>query len=280
MNKPATLDAGPDWHKIQQIVKWLVYAFLIVNFVFYIVEDVTRAAHTLHAGSTFLDWTSAFATTIDESAWFLLLAMFEIETYIVEDEDLTGWIATALHGVRLLCYALLAHTIYAFLTVVLTLQPTVVVENVSSLCDMNDADVSYVYNLEYTDVNEQTCANLSTDNQFFWVADDPVVTDAAGLALERDLAIADLVEAVLWLMAILAIEVVVRLQGQGVSGGRAISIANKSTYVLYAGIIVIGLYWATLSHYLYLWDEVVWILGFIAIEFNLSEWRDEMIGIR
>jgi len=268
--------AGPDWHKIQQIVKWLVYALLIVNFGFYFIEDSRRAVFTLHAGSTFLDWTSAFATTIDESAWFLLLAMFEIETYVLEDEELTGRVAMTLHGVRLLCYAMLAHTVYAFVVVVSSLQPTLAVEGVSSLCDLTDSGVSFVYNLEYTDINEQTCNDLSNDTDFYHVANDPVVTDMAGLSLERDLALADLAEAVLWLLAILAIEIVVRLQGRGVSGGRIISTANALKVIIYATLIGLGVYWATLSHWLYLWDELLWIGGFSAIEMNLSEWRDEL----
>jgi len=276
VNQSTTLGAGPDWHKIQQIVKWMVYALLIVNFVFYILEDSRRAVFTLHAGSTFLDWTSAFATTLDESAWFLLLAMFEIETYVLEDEDLTGWVAMTLHGVRLTCYALLAHTVYAFLIVVSSLQPTVAVEGISDLCDLTDADVSFVYNLEYTDINDQTCDDLSSDTEFYRVAKDPVVTDMEGLSLERDLALADLAEAVLWLLAILAIEVVVRLQGHGVSGGKIISTANALKVIIYASLIGLGVYWATLSHWLYLWDELLWIGGFAAIEMNLSEWRDEI----
>jgi len=276
MNQSATLSTGPDWHKIQQIVKWLVYALLIVNFVFYIIEDSRRAVFTLHAGSTFLDWTSAFATTLDESAWFLLLAMFEIETYVLEDEDLTGWVALALHGVRLVCYGLLAHTIYAFVIVVSSLQPTVAVEGASSLCDLTDTDVSYVYNLEYTDINAENCNDLSSATEFYWVAADPVVADSDGLSLERDLALADLAEAVLWLFAILAIEIVVRLQGHAVTGGRLISTLNSLKLLIYASLIGLGLYWATLSHWLYLWDELLWIGGFAAIELNLSEWRDEI----
>ncbi len=276
MNQSALLNTGPDWHKIQQVIKWVVYALLIVNFVFYIIEDVGRAVHTLHSGSTFLDWTSAFATSIDESAWFLLLAMFEIETYVLEDEELKGWVALSVHGVRLFCYALLAHTVYAFLMVVLSLQVTTPVEDVTTLCDLNGADVSYVYNLEYTDVNEQTCTDLSTARQFYWVATDPVVTDEQGLNLERDLAVADLVEAIFWLLAVLAIEVTVRLQAKGVTGGKTISAANGAKIVLYASIIAIGVYWATLSHWLYLWDELVWIGGFAVLEMNLSEWRDEI----
>ena len=276
MNQSAVLNTGPDWHKIQQVIKWVVYALLIVNFVFYIIEDVGRAVHTLHSGSTFLDWTSAFATSIDESAWFLLLAMFEIETYVLEDEELKGWVALSVHGARLFCYALLAHTVYAFLMVVLGLQATTPVEDVTDLCDMNGADVSYVYNLEYTDVNEQTCTDLSTARQFYWVASDPVVTDEQGLNLERDLAVADLAEAIFWLLAVLAIEVTVRLQAKGVTGGKTISAANGVKIVLYASIIAIGVYWATLSHWLYLWDELVWIGGFAVLEMNLSEWRDEI----
>ena len=276
MNQSVTLSTGPDWHKIQQIVKWLVYALLIVNFVFYIIEDSRRAVFTFHAGSTFLDWTGAFATSIDESAWFLLLAMFEIETYVLEDEDLTRWVAIALHGVRLVCYALLAHTIYAFVIIVSSLQPTVAVEGASSLCDLTDADVSYVYNLEYTDINAETCNDLSSATEFYWVAEDPVVADIDGLSLERDLALADLAEAALWLLAILAIEIVVRMQGHGVSGGRLISTLNSLKLLIYASLIGLGIYWTTLSHWLYLWDELVWIGGFAAIEMNLSEWRDEI----
>ena len=57
-------------HKLQQAVKWTVYSLLIVNFLFYFLEDLERARHVLHSGSTFLDWTSEFNTSIDEIAWF------------------------------------------------------------------------------------------------------------------------------------------------------------------------------------------------------------------
>ena len=264
-------------HKIQQAVKWTVYTLLIINFVFYVFEDSARAVHTLHAGSTFLDWTSEFATSIDESAWFLLLFMFELETYVVADEDWKGWIAHTVRGVRLFCYLLIAHTVYAFTIVVIGLQPTVAVEGVSDLCGLTGADVSYVYNLEYTQVNDQTCGELSGESQFYWLADNPVVSDMAGLNLERDLAWADVIEAVVWLLILLAIETVVRLQSRGVTGGALISIGNALKIFLYLMLIALGVYWATLSHWLYFWDELVWIGGFAAIEMNVSKWRDELL---
>ena len=41
-------------------------------------------------------------------------------------------------------------------------------------------------------------------------------------------------------------------------------------------LFAIAAYWATLSHWLYAWDEFLWIAGFAAIEMNVSEWRDEL----
>ena len=269
-----------DLHKVQQIVKWAVYTFLLINWGFYIGEDWTVASHTLTADSTFLDWTSEFATSIDESAWFILLFMFELETYILEDETWTGWVAHTVRGARLLCIAMIAHTVYPFFITLINIQPTVPVENVSDLCEMTSADVSFVRNLEYTDVTAETCGELSNATQFYWIADNPVVSDQAGLDLERDLAVADLVESCLWVLVLLAIEIVVRLQDKGIISGTLIRGATWAQFVIYAGIISIGIYWALLSHWLYLWDEFVWIMGFVLIEMNISEWRDEIIEER
>ena len=262
--------------KIQQIVKWTVYALLIVNFGFYIEEDWGRAIHTIGTQSPFLKWTSAFATSIDELAWFILLFMFELETYVLSDEDLKGWITRALHGVRLFCYVMIAHTIFAFTDTVIDLQPTVPVQGVTDLCMMTDAEVSYVYNLQYTAVDEESCGALSDASAFFMLPDDGIVSDGRGLELERDLAWADLLEVTVWLLILLFIEMTVQLQNRGITGGPLITTGNTVKLILYSILIVEGIYWATLSHWLYLWDELLWIGGFAAIEMNVSDWRDEL----
>jgi hypothetical protein len=277
MIKRLALSPNWDMHKIQQAVKWTVYTLLIINFGFYIAEDWNRAVHTLVSGSTFLNWTSEFATSIDESAWFLLLFMFELETYVIADKDWSGWIQRSVRGLRLFCYVMLAHSVYAFTFIVINLQPTTLVEGVSSLCEMTDHNVSYVYNLEYTEINDQTCGGLSAETEYYWLADDPLVSDMPGLILERRLAWADLIEVVVWLLILLAIEVAVRLQSQGVTGGTIISTGNAIKLFLYGTLALLAIYWATLSHWLYFWDEFVWIAGFAAIEMNLSEWRDELL---
>ena len=264
-------------HRIQQAVKWTVYTLLLVNFGYYIAEDVVRGTHTLTAESTFLQWTSNFAVTLDEAAWFILLFMFELETYALSDEALKGWVSRLLHGVRLVCFVMIAHTIYAYGNAVITLQPTVPVEDATHLCDLADQDLSYVYNLKYTDITRETCNELSNATQFYRVGNDPVVSDMAGLSLERQLAWADVYEGIAWLLALLAIEVVVRLQDRGLTAGALMQTAKWGKNVLYLSILGVGVYWATLSHWLYLWDEILWIGGFMAIDMNLSEWRKEML---
>ncbi len=264
-------------HTLQQTVKWIVYALLIVNWGFYIYEDWNRAVHTLNPDSTFLEWAREFATSIDESAWFILLFMLELETYIVEEEDWTGWVAKTVHGVRMVCFAMILHTVYAFALTVIDYQPTVVVENVSNLCELSNDEVSFVYNLEYTEITRQTCGSLSGESQFYRVGHDPVVSTLAGLNIERDLAWADLVEVVSWLLIIIAIEIVVRLQARGVTGGTLISVLNKLKLFFYLILFGLAAYWASLTHWLYTWDTFVWIAGFAAIEMNISEWRDELL---
>ena len=278
MTSATTFSASFDAHRVQQAVKWAVYGLLIVNFGFYIFEDWTRAAHTLHEGSSFLDWTSEFATSLDESAWFLLLFMFELETYVLEDRHWKRWVALSVRGVRLFCYVLIAHTVYAYALSLINLQPSVPVEDARDLCGLADADVSYVYNLEYTAIDQGNCGELSSAAEFYWVGKDPVVSDLAGLNLERDLAWADMIEVVAWLVILLAIELVVRLQDRGLTGGALIATANSAKILLYLLLIGIGAYWASLSHWLYLWDELLWIGGFAAIEMNVSEWRKELLG--
>ena len=108
------------------------------------------------------------------------------------------------------------------------------------------------------------------------MGEDPVVSDLAGLQLERYLVWTDLAEAVIWLLILLSIELVVRLQDRAITSGTTIATTNMIKKFLYLSLLIMGVYWASLGPWLYFWDEIVWILGFAAIEMNVSEWRDEL----
>jgi len=43
-------------------------------------------------------------------------------------------------------------------------------------------------------------------------------------------------------------------------------------------LLVLCVYWGSLGHGLYTWDNFIWFAGFAAIEMNFSEWRDEILS--
>ena len=267
-------------HRLQQSFKWIVYFLLVVNFGFYLADDLSRALLTQNQDSTIWQWVREFATSIDESAWFILIIMLELETYVLEDRHLGKGVRRTLRAVRLGCCVMIAYAIFAFGQYAFTIAQSAPVANVSNLCEFADtsADTNIVFtkNLEYTEVAPDTCDQLSSDTTFFFLGDEALVTDSDGLALERRLAWADVVEVTVWVLIIALMEVVIRLQDRGIGRGALISGLSLAKTAGYGLLLALGAWWATLGHWLYLWDEILWVGGFAAIEMNLSEWRGEM----
>jgi len=259
----------------RQSIKWLVYSLLLVNFLFYFLEELEFASHTMRTGGSLLDWTTAFATTADEFAWFGLLFLFELETYVLSDEALKPWLKRAFHLLRIICYLFLAHTIYAWGAEVFKLETLQADARVSQLCQLAEKEISYTRNLEYTIIDKANCEQLAQGPEFYQV-EGAVYTDQAGFATARQLAWVDLIEALAWLLVLFTIELAVWLQERNITGGRLmmVSFSGKALYGLIFGAAV---YWAYKGHWFYTWDELLWIGGFFAIELNMKLWREEII---
>ena len=263
---------------LRQWVKVVVYTLLLANFAFYIYDDWQIARYTLNEHSTFLDWTSAFAASIDELAWFVLLFLFELETYVLDDESFTRARVALMHVTRLACYVILAHTLFAYATVCVDLGKAKPADNVSSLCDVVGTEVSFGYNLDYSEIDTGNCATLSSASEFHLIDEGLVITDAQGLAIEKQLAWLDLAEATVWLLILFSIEAVLRLQEKGITRSTVISTLKTGKIALYGFLWFAAAYWIYRGHFVYAWDEALWILGFMAIDMNLSEWKKEIEG--
>ncbi|MEZ8132422.1 MAG: hypothetical protein ACI8WL_000839 [Polaribacter sp.] len=269
---------GQQSFEIRQTIKWLVYTLVIINFGFYIRNDLVIAGHTLYSGSSLLEISRAFATTIDESAWIILLLLFELETYLLSDDPLSRAKTLLMQGIRLVCYISLAHTLYAYGVYLAEIYAAVPVEEVTNLCQLIGKDLSYASNLVYSEINSSNCASLSSANQFFYV-DPPtffIVEDAAGLAIEKQLAWIDIFEAIIWLLILLSIEVAVWLQDRNIGQGLIFKTLSITKWCLYSLLWAAAGYWIYRGHYMFAWDEFVWIAGFVAIEMNIVEWRNEI----
>jgi len=265
------------WRKLDkgQVLKWTIYSLLLINWGYYFIEEIYISSHTLRQGGTFLDWTREFATTIDEFAWFGLLFMFELETYALDDKtSRKKGVIWAVHGFRLICYVFLLHTMYARATTVIDFHAVVQAPEVTELCQVADKEISFGQNYEYTLISSSNCSEFSDDTRFYYL-EPSVITDHDGHELERKLVWIDLVEASTWLLVMFTLELAVWLQNRNITGGR-LMLVSHSGKLLYGVLWFAAVYWAWKGHWVYAWDEALWILGFWAIENNLSEWRDEI----
>lgn len=266
-----------DPHRLQQTIKWTVYILLLVNWGFYILDDWVAAQASLPDDASPKLWAQAYATSIDELGWFVLLALFELETYSLSDTVLTRPIQAVFLLSRIACYLFLAHTIYAYVYSYLDLKNAVLLSGVTDLCQVADQGASYLYSLKYTAVDALNCSELGSGNQWYQVQnEDYTVTDAAGLAADTKLAVLDIFEGSAWLAIVWLIELNVRIQDRGIAAGWLIAGPNVTKLMFYGVLFFATGYWAYYGHWLYAYDELLWIGGFAAIEMNFAEWREDI----
>lgn len=262
--------------KHHQNLKWIVYALLVLNFGYYLFDDWRAAQSTLLPGASFLEITGSFATTFDELGWFVLLFLLEIETYWIEDDTERGLLFWLIQVVRVLCYIVVFHTLYAFVVYVIELGNATVLTDLGGLCAVVGEDLSFTRNLLYELVNVDNCASLSAESEIYRFYGEPVVSDASGYQMAVRHAWADVVEIAGWLTISLLITFVMMLQNQGIYESPWIRGADRLQIVVYVIIAGTALYWAVYGYYVYTWDILLWIGGFAAIDANLAQWRDEL----
>jgi hypothetical protein len=260
---------------VKQRLKLVVYPLLLINFAHYIGNDVEQAQHTFHSAWRWYDWTSNFATTLDELGWFLLLFLLELETYVLSDDAFTRGRVVAMNAIRLICYLAIGHAVFAFGEYLVDLAAATHHVD-SALCAFANDGLSFTRNLEYWELDASNCGALSTGSEFYIFSQGQVISDAAGMTIELELAWVDLVEVVVWLFILFLIELRIRLQDRGISSSQLLSCATTTKGVLYGILWCLAAYWAYRGHWMFAWDEALWILGFMAIGMNLSDWRKEI----
>ena len=273
---PTTTDGRERTEQIRQAIKWTVYTLLLVNWGYYIYDDWRVAQFTIVAGDSIAEYLSAYTTSLDEMAWFGMLFLFEAETYWLDADKMSRLQRRFIVAFRFVCYAFLAHTVYAYTFTYYDLINSPILAAVSSACDLVGQDFSFVRNLAYTTIEAGNCAELSIANTFYQVGGDQVITDPTGFSELKLLYAVDIEDAIVWLAVVLVIEYVVMLQEKGISQGRLITACNIATIGLYGILVGNAMLWLWKGHWVYGWDELLWIGGFAAIEMNLSEWRDEL----
>ena len=110
-----------DRIKFFQAFKYIVYILLAMNIYWFYAEEGLAANVQFPNGVGIGAIIEAYAATIDTTAWVVLLLMFELETYVLEDEHFTRPVTWSLHGLRAICYAFIVYAFYGYVANLLAL---------------------------------------------------------------------------------------------------------------------------------------------------------------
>ena len=141
-----------------QAFKYIIYALLAYNVVLFFQEESLASDITFANGFSFFDIIAVFSATIDTGAWVLLLLLFELETYTIDDDKITGWTKRAMHGIRIFCYFFIVYAVYGYVTkigLVLNFSES----PITDLCAVT-ADWRYMEGLnEYVQLSQSNCSS-------------------------------------------------------------------------------------------------------------------------
>jgi len=260
-----------------QFFKYGIYALLIVNVFVFFDEEWAAAPHRFAAGMGFVDIIEAFAATIDTLSWVVLLLMFELETYVLEDTQFTRRVTLSLHALRALCYAFIVYAFYGYLSkllFVLGMTPA----GLSDLCALPAQEWAYAVDLdEYEMIDPTNCSALSSATSFFRFPDTSALVDAAGRTEIIRLAWVDVINAAVWLLVVVVLEIDVRLQEHDLLKGLALRASTVAKWILYSTLFLAAVYWGFKGDFVDFWDAFLWLVAFVFIEMNVFTWRQETL---
>ena len=260
------------------LFKYTIYAFLAINVYVFFVEEFAAAQLQFPGGVSPGDWIEAYAATIDTAAWLVLLLMFELETYVLGDDQFTRPVTLSLHGLRIVSYAFIVYAFYGYVANLLFVSDTALIAGIADLCQLSAGDWLYALDLdEYVAISAANCGDLSAADSFARFNGMQAAVDAEGLAAISRLAWVDVINAAVWLLVVAILEVDVRLQEHDRFEGLALKLSNLFKILLYSALFLAAVYWGIEGDFVDFWDAFLWLVAFVFIELNVFEWRQEAL---
>ena len=261
-----------------QLFKYTVYALLTLNVYLFFAEEWAAASHRFVNGVALEDIIEGFAASIDTAAWVVLLLMFELETYVLPDEQFTRRVTWTLHGIRATCYAFIVYAFYGYVSKLLFLFNAVPLANVSDLCSLVANQWAYAVDFdEYEVITAANCSTVSTATSFFQLSGLTAVVDALGLRDITRLAWVDVINSAVWLLVVMVLELDVFFQEKNRLEGMILRVSNASKFALYSLLLLAAIYWGLKGDFVDFWDAFLWLVAFAFIELNVFEWRQESL---
>ena len=262
-----------NWYPL---FKYTVYTAVFINVILFLRKEWLAGLHRFSEGITFENFVGAFTSTIDTAAWVLLLFLFELETYIIPDEQLKGSLKWVFKLIRSLCYIVIVTSLLGYISDYFWLNKfdSVAMEE---LCDVKGK--SWMVELdEFETISSENCRTLAKSDSFLKYQNKNIYTDQTLLKASYRLAIVDILNSLAWILVVIILEIDIWLQWRGRFKGRLFIFSKRSKNVLYSILFFAAVYWGIFGEFLEFWDAFLWIIAFVFIELNLFEWKREMEG--
>jgi hypothetical protein len=262
--------------RLFQGLKYAVYLALFGNIFFFLREELGSLEHTFSGTLAAAELVQVFAATLDTTAWVVLLLLFELETWVLDDERITGWTKRTIHGVRLVCGMAILWAFFGYCAELITLYQTAWLADFRG-CEAAAGAWSLLLRLdEYAPLGAANCSAVAEGA--YRIAGFSVVADPETLKATRYLAWTDVINAAAWILVVIVLEVEVRLQLRGRLTDAVVDATRYLKYLLYSTLFIAAVYWGFEGRFLDFWDASLWLFAFVFIELNVFDWQRGSAG--
>jgi hypothetical protein len=268
------LTRWPHWFNT---FKLTVYLLLTANIGFFFIEELEGARDLLQSTFDLALLLELFPATIDTAAWVLLLLMFELETYQLDDAALTPKVEKLLMLIRIICVSFIVTAFVGYLLTLLTLFEAESIA-IGQLCEMSASGYSQMVDQDaFMSLTAQDCQSLMTSASGPLIAHD----ELRWFALMKDfeavqwLAWVDVGNAAVWILVVALLELDLQLSGSPYDSEQWRAISRVFKVLAYTALVLFAVYWGFAGSFLDFEDAFLWIVAFVFIERNVVIWDKE-----
>ena len=267
-------DTAENSSSLFQRFKYTVYALLTLNIFLFLQEEILAAEVTFSGTLKLSDIIDLYAATIDTAAWVVLLILFELETYVIDDDKIKGFLKFVFVGIRSICYGFIVYAFFGYWAEyqrMLTFVPF----SIDDVCTLADGSFSYVKWLdEYAKLTAENCGALVGVDLYRLPGAD-LISNTEALKRTQNLALTDVLNSGAWILVVMVLEADVWLQLKNAYKGWKLAASYAVKLLTYPTLLGAAIYWWIDGDFLDFWDAFLWLVAFIFIELNLLQWQAE-----
>ncbi len=256
-----------------QVFKYAIYTLIFINLIYFLHEEYVALAIRFPEGIGISHAFDAFSQSTDSFAWLVLLLIFELQTYIISDENLKGALKWGLNLLAGICYVLILQALMGYINhmeVMFGFMPHLTGTGCEAVGTVSSIAVDLY---EFPDLTAENCGMLVPGATFFNEQLNAFTT-AQLLPYLENLALTDVINAATWVLIVIVLWIDIFLQLRRELTEKLYKWNGVLKAVLYATLIACCSYWAWLGDLMGFWDAFLWIVAFFFIEMNLFKWHE------